>query len=207
MSTANLLVMVTQRSEALGALVAAQEQKDAEARRQEQERAARAAARAEQREAPAPPMLLARSTRRSVADAGGDNSADLTVLQRQNRLLREAIRAKAEERDRAQRELASNGRRLERRLRAPSPPPPARARSAPRIPAAGYTYELRQLKAEFAAAQQDKLQLQVMAASLQQAVEMREKEQAARARQQAGATSTTRPVTADGQRRRRRRPV
>ena len=60
---------------------------------------------------------------------------------------------------------------------------------------------------EGGAAQQDKLQLQVMAASLQQAVEMREKEQAARARQQAGATSTTRPVTADGQRRRRRRPV
>ena len=172
MASTDLLALVKQQSEQLGALVDTERR-----RREEEERAARASAKAlEQKRMdadraanppPSMPPILAR--RPSCGESRGGvhvEEASLAVMQSQNRQLREAVLTANQRNAARKKELEKERVTAARKLAPPPPvPPPRRARSAaPRPPAAAYQYELRKLRAEFAVAQQDSVVLQAQQA-------------------------------------------
>ena len=197
-SATDLVALVAQRAEQLGALVDTERR-----RREEEERAAKVSARAlELKEIdaaraanpppPMPPILLRRP---SCVNSSSCKTADLAMLRRQNRQLRDAVLA-ADQRNAAhKKELESGHKTAARKLLPPPAPLPGRARSAARVPAAANRFELRKLRAEFAVAQQDRLVLQAQEAILQQALSKVADERRAHD-----------PAATGAPRRRRRRP-
>ena len=214
---ADLLALVKQQSEQLGALVDTERR-----RREEEERAARASAKAlEQKEIaaaraanppPTMPPILARRPSCGESSSRKTDDLSLAVMQSQNRQLREAVLT-ANQRNAARKKELEKERTASARKLAPPPPvpPPRRARSAaPRLPAAAYQYELRKLRAEFAVAQQDSVVLQAQQAILQQALhkaaETRQAYAEMRDRKSESERRAHTPSAASAPRRRRRRP-
>ena len=176
MASADLLTLVKQQSEQLGALVDAERR-----RREEKERAARASARAlEQKEIaaaraanppPTMPPILARRPSCGERSSSETDHLSLAVMQSQNRQLREAVLTANQRNAARKKELEKERTAAARKLAPPPVPPPRRARSAaPRVPAHAYQYELRKLRAEFAVAQRDSAVLQAEQALLLRAL-------------------------------------
>ena len=176
MASADLLTLVKQQSEQLGALVDAERR-----RREEEERAARASARAlEQKEiaaaraanpTPTMPPILARRPSCGERSSSETDHLSLAVMQSQNRQLREAVLTANQRNAARKKELEKERTAAARKLAPPPVPPPRRARSAaPRVPAHAYQYELRKLRAEFAVAQRDSAVLQAEQALLLRAL-------------------------------------
>lgn len=172
-SVADLVALVSQGAEQLGALV------DTERRRREEvERAARASARAlEQKKydrmapPPVPPIISRQNVASSSSSSNNCKTADLAAMRRQNRQLREAVLAADQRNAARKKQLEDSLKTAARQKQLPlSVPPPGGARKSPRAPAAASRCELRRLRAEFAVAQQDKLVLQAQESVLQQAL-------------------------------------
>ena len=215
MASANLLTLVKQQSEQLGALVDAERR-----RREEEERAARASARAlEQKEIaaaraanppPTMPPILARRPSCGARSSSKTDHLSLTVMQSQNRLLREAVLTANQQNAERKKELEKERTAASRKLAPPPVPPPRRARSAAqRVPAAAYQYELRKLRAEFAVAQRDSVVLQAEQAlllrALHKAADTRQAHAEMRDRQsESERRAHTPPPAASAPRRRRR---
>ena len=216
MAGADLLTLVKQQSEQLGALVDAERR-----RREEKERAARASAKAlEQKEIaaaraanpqPTMPPILARRPSCGERSSSETDHLSLAVMQSQNRQLREAVLTANQRNAARKKELEKERTAAARKLAPPPVPPPRRARSAaPRVPAHAYQYELRKLRAEFAVAQRDSAVLQAEQALLLRALhkaadtrqayaEMRDRQSESERR-----AHTPPPAAASAPRRRRR---
>ena len=216
MASADLLTLVKQQSEQLGALVDAERR-----RREEEERAARASAKAlEQKEIaaaraanppPTMPPILARRPSCGERSSSETDHLSLAVMQSQNRQLREAVLTANQRNAARKKELEKERTAAARKLAPPPVPPPRRACSAaPRVPAHAYQYELRKLRAEFAVAQRDSAVLQAEQAlllrALQKAADTRQAYAEMRDRQSESErrAHTPPPAAASAPRRRRR---